>query len=406
MLYLVGETRVEREEGELAALHAEHAREFVRRFGPGPPRQFFAPGRVNLMGAHLDYNGGPVMPVAIDRGTFIAVRPRADRRVRFASTFASEGFDADLDGLPDVRAGTWCDYPLGVLREVLAGVTGDRVEGLDVLFGGNLTVGAGLSSSASICVGTALALSEVWGLGLDAMVRVRAALRAERDFVGVRCGIMDPFAVGLARPGSLLWLDCKDESTRHLPFDFDRISLAVADSGVRRELAAGLFNERVDECRRAFEILREEQPDATCLRDVFPDTLAARRSALGPLLARRAQHVIEEVGRTLAARDDLLDGRPAGFGARMTSAHGSLRDLFEVSCPELDCLVETAATVDGVLGARLTGAGFGGCAVILVRRGGEAELNARLTEAFRARFAQEAVVEVYSADRGPREVEV
>jgi galactokinase len=379
--------------------------EFVDRFGSPRPRQFFAPGRVNLMGAHLDYNGGPVMPLAIDRGTFIALRPRADRRVRFASTIAPEAFEADLDHLPTARCGSWADYPLGVLREVLASSDGADVAGLDILFGGNLAVGAGLSSSASICVGTALALSEVWDLDLGTMARVRAALRAEREFVGVRCGIMDPFAIGLAREGSLLWLDCKDESTAHLPLDSGRVSLVVADSGVRRELAAGFFNRRVDECRRAFEILRPGQPDATCLRDILPETLEALRSELGGELERRASHVVGEVARTFEARDALLDGRLGEFGERMSRAHESLRDLFEVSCPELDCLVETAVAQDGVLGGRLTGAGFGGCAVILVRRGAEADAMARVGEVFRARFGRETAVEVYGADSGPREIE-
>jgi galactokinase len=376
--------------------------EFEQRFGSPRPRQFFAPGRVNLMGAHLDYNGGPVMPLAIDRGTFVALRARADRRLRFASTFSTESLEADLDELPPARSGSWWDYPLGVLREVPVNAA---ASGLDVLFGGNLAVGAGLSSSASICVGTAMALSEVWGLDLDPMARVRAALRAEREFVGVRCGIMDPFAIGLAKQGSLLWLDCKDESTLHLPLDFERVSLVVADSGVRRELAAGFFNQRVDECRRALEILKEAQPDAACLRDVLPETLEARRGALAEVLERRASHVVGEVARTFEARDALLEDRPGDFGERMTRAHESLRDLFEVSCVELDCLVETAVAQEGVLGGRLTGAGFGGCAVILVRRGAEEGLVARLGEVFRARFGRETAVEVYAADRGPREIE-
>jgi galactokinase len=390
-----------------AEFAAAHVRAFLARFGPGgAPRVWFAPGRVNLMGAHLDYNGGPVMPTAIDRGTFVAARPRRDRRVVLASTLDAAGAEHDLDALPRARAGRWTDYPTGVLLEILAlaEAQGARGRGLDVLYGGNLPVGAGLSSSASICVGTALALDAVHGLGLPPIELVHAALRAERGFVGVQCGIMDPYAVGLARERALLWLDCKDRTSAYLPLDHDRLGIAVADTLVRRELAQGAFNERVAQCRAAFEALRARQPDATCLRDVRRATLDAHAHELDPLVARRARHVVDEVERTFAARDALQAGDAAGFGARMTAAHESLRRLFEVSVPELDRLVESAVATPGVHGARLTGAGFGGCVVALLERGAEAELTARLTRDFESAFGRAPRVEHYAGDRGPREI--
>ncbi len=392
---------------ELERSLLEHQAVFQRRFGAGgAARLWFSPGRVNLMGAHLDYNGGPVMPTAIDRGTFLALRPRSDGRIRLASTLEPGELELGRDELPRAPARRWWDYPVGVLRELQerAGQRGLRGPGFDLLFGGNLPVGAGLSSSASICVGTALALADSWGLDLPRLELVRVALAAERGYVGVQCGIMDPFAVGLARAGSLLWLDCKDESSAWMPLDTQRYTIAVADTLVRRELAQGAFNERVRQCAQAFAALAPAQPGASCLRDIRLETLEAQRSALDPLLARRAEHVVREVARTFAARDALLRGDLAGFGAQMTRAHASLRDLFEVSVPELDTLVEAATACEGVAGARLTGAGFGGCAVVLLRRGAEPELLERLQRAFQARFGRAPSIEFYDGDEGPREV--
>ncbi len=386
---------------------AAHEAAFVQRFGSaGRPRLFFSPGRVNLMGAHLDYNGGPVMPTAIDRGTFLAVRPRTDRRVLLASTLEPGGTELDLSDLPARPARRWWDYPVGVLRELSsrASLAGMQLTGVDLLFGGNLPVGAGLSSSASICVGTALVLAEISGLELSRIELVQVALSAEREFVGVQCGIMDPYAVGLARPGQLLWLDCKDRTSSWMPLDAREVSIAVADSLVRRELAQGAFNERVRQCAEAFRHLAAFEPGATCLRDIRLATLEKHGGELASVLARRAEHVIREVARTFAARDALRRGDARGFGEEMTRAHASLRDLFEVSVPELDTLVGSAVTVEGVLGARLTGAGFGGCVVVLLRRGAESDLSERLTGEFRARFGRDPVVAFFGGDPGPREL--
>ena len=386
-----------------AQLVRPHALAFGRHFGPGPdPRLFFSPGRVNLMGAHLDYNGGAVMPMAIDRGTFIALRRRRDERIALASTHAPTTFACQVGELPEVPLGQWVDYPLGVLRGLLA--RGFALPGLEILFGGNLPVAAGLSSSASICVGTAFALDRLLELDLGALDRVRVALEAERGFVGVQCGIMDPYAVGLAREGHILALDCRDETYEHLPLDMRTLSVGVADTGVRRELAQGEFNRRVDECREAFRVLARAVPGATCLRDVPLEALAACAGQLAAPIERRARHVLEEVLRTERARAALAAGDPATFGRMMLAAHRSLRDLFEVSVPELDCLVEIAESCPSVLGARLTGAGFGGCAVFLLRCEGEAELAEAIAAIYPERFGARPELAFFQGDRGPREI--
>ena len=379
------------------------------RFGTGEtPHVFFSPGRVNLMGAHLDYNGGPVMPTAIDRGTFLALGRRTDGRLRLASTLSEHEVELELTDLPDERAGRWTDYPLGVVRALVAGAreagTGAEITGIDCLYGGNLPVGAGLSSSASICVGTAHALDTVWGLGLDEHAKIRAALSAEREFVGVQCGIMDPFAVMLTRPGHLLWIDCKDESVQHVPLDTGRAAICVADTGVRRELARGAFNERVSQCAEAYRALAPFAPGATCLRDVTPEVLEAHASELDPVLAKRARHVVTEVRRAEAAREALERGDLAGFGGAMSAAHESLRDLFEVSIEELDGLVAAALEWDGVFGTRLTGAGFGGCIVVLLDTGACEGFAEHLGERYEARFGRRPTVELFHGTSGPREL--
>lgn len=366
----------------------------------GKPRVFFAPGRVNLMGAHLDYNGGPVMPMAIDRGTYVAARPRTDGVVRLASLVEHGRAELDSARLPVRPLGVWHDYPVGVLRALAERLPAGA--GVDLLFGGNLPIGAGLSSSASICVVTALALSNCLDLDLAPEDWVDIALSAERGFVGVQCGIMDPFAVGCSRPGHLLWLDCSDRSFDHLPLDADRVAVATADTGVRRELAGGTFNQRVEECAR---LSRELDPKARFLRDVDPALFREREGDLPRELAARGRHVFSELARTFEARDALQAGDVAGFGRRMTESHASLREDFEVSIDELDALVEISSTVPGFLGSRLTGAGFGGCTVVLLERGAEEELRRRLDEGYQERFGRRPMVRTFAGDPGPRELD-
>jgi len=374
---------------------------------PQHVRVFFAPGRVNLFGGHLDYNGGPVMPTAIDRGTFLAVRPRVDRILRLESQLDSQGIQFGLDQVPKDRSGRWVDYPVGVIRELLLGSGSPsphaHLRGLDVLYGGNLPVGAGLSSSASICVGTAFAMDRVWELGLDRMAQVSAALAAERNFVGVQCGIMDPYAIGLAKPGHLLWLDCKDQSYEHLAVDFSALAIVVANSGVQRELAAGEFNKRVQQCKQAFEALQPYQPGATCLRDIEQELFERHRGRLQPVLARRAMHVVSEVKRTFSARAALLAGDYSALGASMTKTHQSLRDDFEVSSPELDLLVDAATEAEGCFGSRLTGAGFGGCTVLLVDPAHVPQVVQHVQTRYSAEKGWVPAVEVFHGDQGPRE---
>lgn len=385
-----------------------HRGAFAECFGSaGGVRTFFSPGRVNLFGGHLDYNGGPVLPTAIDRGTFVAIRAREDGEVRMVSRFAEAEGRFKATELPVSPRGEWYDYPLGVLL-ALARLDESMAErmggGFDVLFGGNLPVGAGLSSSASICVGTTFALDAVFGLGLDPIQRVEAALDAERGFVGVKCGIMDPYAVGFARPKHVLWLDCKDETFEHLPMDFDRVSIGVVDTGIQRRLARGEFNRRVTECAAAFDALRIYAPEARVLRDINRAVLSEHGYELDADLLRRATHVVEEVERTFVAREALLSGDLETLGRCMTETHASLRDRYDCSCEELDVLVHAATELGGALGARLTGAGFGGCAVMLIAAGDEQRVSEAVVGEYERRYGRRPPIAFFQGDEGPREI--
>lgn len=387
-------------EALMGALRA-HGVRFQELFPGAPARLFFSPGRVNLMGAHLDYNGGTVMPMALDRGTFLALRPRADRRLVLASTLEGERVTVELDALPTKSRGRWFDYPLGVLVHLLR--THPVARGAEILFGGNLPIGAGLSSSASISVGTAFALRALWGAAPDPMACIEAALWGERQWVGVQCGIMDPYAVALSRPGHVLWLECREARYEHLPFDSGELAIAIVDSGIRRELAKGDFNRRVEECQEAFRRLAPRAPGARVLCQVPAAVVEEAAEELGPLLARRARHVVGEVARTRAARQALERGDIVEFGRCVSATHVSLRELYAVSVPELDRIVALAQAWPGVLGARLTGAGFGGCAVVVLRPGALPGFGEHVERGFERDFGRRPPVFFFRGDAGPRE---
>jgi len=364
------------------------ARLFRERFG-GEGRLFFASGRVNLLGAHVDYHGGLVLPVAVDRGVFAAARVRADRVVRLVSANFSAAFEWSLDAPPSAAAAGWSVYPLGVL--VTLEREGARLPGLDLAFGGDLPVGAGMSSSAAVLVATATAvaaLTDRAGRDLPPIEVARLAHRAETQFVGVKCGIMDPFASALGGAGRALWLDCKDESFDHVPLPTARMAMVVLDSMTRRELKDGGFNRRVAESTGALRKLQARLPGITCLRDVDPEQLDAHRGALDDLEWRRARHVVTEVARVRRARELLREGRLLEFGQLMWLSHLSSRHFYEVSTERLDALHEFSLGHAACYGARLTGAGFGGCALALVRAGEVEPFCAHVAERFAVRFGQ------------------
>jgi galactokinase len=352
------------------------------------PRIFFAPGRVNLLGAHLDYNGGKVLPVALGRGTYVALAQSERPTSRFASL--------DLPGEFEMEPGEeiasellgWAAYPVGVWLEL-----GDRCPGpFDFLVAGNLPRGGGLSSSASLSVATAFGLLSLGGNGVDPEEVANLAWAAETSFVGVQCGIMDQYASAISEQGRVLLLDCHVREYELLPFAED-LELVVLDTRKPRTLVTSAFNQRVDECHRALDVLKIESPDLPVLAHAQTAEVEAAAEALGPVLSKRARHVVEESARMEQVRAVLEADDHAALGALVRASHDSCRELYEVSCAELDFLVEGVCAFDGVHGARLTGAGFGGCVVALVEPGCfRAEEEASLLQAYAECFGFEAAV--------------
>ena len=368
---------------------------FESRFGRPPTAVAAAPGRVNLIGEHLDYNEGHVLPVAIDRSVMVAFAPRPDRLVRLYSLDFEQESAFDLDEIEKDPEAPWSDYVRGVawaLREA-----GHRLSGLDAALQGDVPVGAGLSSSAALEVAALGACEAASGLRLDGRDLALLGQRAENCFVGVACGIMDQMAAALSRAGHALLIDCRSLEHEAVPLPLEDsgsgggagLRLVVADSGVRRALLDSQYNLRRQECQRAAELLAAAIADrpVTALRDVRPEDLARHGDSLPPNLLKRARHVVEEERRVLLSVEALRTGDVEAFGEMLNASHRSLRDDYEVSSPELDLLAELAWAQPGVLGSRLTGAGFGGCTVSLVR--------AEAVEAFR-----EGVVARYCAETG------
>lgn len=377
---------------------AEHHR------GP-TPGVFFAPGRINLIGAHLDYSGGDVMPLAVDLGVYVAARTNADGRLRLRSLDQEVVVDVPVAALGERRDPDhgWASYPLGVLRIFRdeTGVGG----GVDLVFGGDLPMASGMSSSAAIEVATAFALDALHDTGLDALALARIAHRAETDYVHVQCGIMDQFASALARPGHALLLHCHDATFEHVEMRGSGFEILVMDSRKPRMLANSAFNERVRECREAHEILRRHARDLPYLAAYQAADLERAGDALTGKHRMRARHVIEEMVRVRRAVQALREGDVAAFGAMLTESHRSTSIHYEVSCEELDALTSLACEQPGVFGARLTGAGFGGCAIALIEPGTARGVEAPVAAAFTARFGVEPRFMVLHAGGGPRRIE-
>jgi galactokinase len=338
---------------------------FVERYGR-KPRLFRAPGRVNLIGEHTDYNQGFVLPMAIDRETVVAASTRDDRRVRAFSMSLSEEVEFNLDHPGAKRRGLWLDYLEGVAWAL--GQDGVNLNGADLMILSDVPVGAGLSSSAALEVSVGLALASVSGREVDAVKLALAGQRAEHEYVGTKSGIMDQFIATLGQRGQALLIDCRSLSAEPIPLDTSDALVVICDSQVKHELSSSEYNTRRVECERGVELLREVLPEIQALRDVTVADFERHKGILPEPVRRRCRHVITENERTLSAAEALRRKDLEEMGRLMNASHRSLRDDYEVSCAELDLLVEIAGNFRDCLGARMTGGGFGGSTVNLVRR--------------------------------------
>ena len=358
----------------------DDAREgFEAVFGTAPDGLWSAPGRVNLIGEHTDYNEGFVLPFAIDRRTVVALGVRDDRRVRVASTFADELAEIDLDALaPDALDG-WSAYPLGVAWAFSEfGADLAAVPGVDLFIDSDVPVGAGLSSSAAIESAVALALNDVWQLGLDRRTLARVGQRAENVAVGAPTGIMDQSASLLGQVDHAVFLDCRTLESELVPLGLAEAGLAilVIDTGVKHSHATGGYGERRAACERGAAAM-----GASSLRDLTVDDLPRAQQLLDDVTFRRIRHVITENQRVLDTVAVLREQGASAIGELLDASHRSMRDDFEISVPELDLAVETAVGA-GAIGARMTGGGFGGAAIALVRVGDLSRVQVAVDNAF------------------------
>jgi len=330
-------------------------------------RVFFAPGRVNLIGEHTDYTGGYVFPAALSYGTWLGVRPRTDGRFRFFSTSFDKQVEIGAEELAYSAEDGWSNYPKGVLWMLQQ--EGHAFPGYDFVFHGNIPNGAGLSSSASISMVTALALRDLGQLPLTTIDLVKLTQRMENQYMGVSCGIMDQFAVGMGKAGQAMLLRCETLEYEYVPLELGDYSLVIINSNKRRELADSKYNERVAECATGFAQLQKQLPHVPNLGNVnAADWERFQDEVADPVIRKRLEHVIRENDRVKRSAESLRQGDLLAFGDYMRQSHESLRDLYEVTGKELDALVEVAWKAEGCIGARMTGAGFGGCTVNLVHR--------------------------------------
>jgi galactokinase len=359
-----------------------------------------APGRVNLIGEHTDYNDGFVLPIAINRYTTVRLQPRDDEWVRVYScgfgSLVEIPLQPDADSVPQ----DWARYVHGVIRVLQS--EGLTLRGADLQIESTVPVGAGLSSSAALEVACAVALLHGAGISLDLTVLAKLCQRAENDYAGAHCGIMDQYAACHAQQGQALLLDCRSLTHRYLPVDFADTPavFVVCNSGVRHELASGEYNLRRSQCQIGLQALQRRNPEILSLRDATDIPIEALAPSMDTTIQRRVRHVISENERVLAAAAALERGDAKAFGGLMSDSHRSLRDDYEVSCHELDLLVEIALGIEGVLGARMTGGGFGGSTVNLVDASAVESFMTQLDRSYATATGRQAQLFVCSSAAG------
>jgi galactokinase len=370
--------------------------EFKKRFNKEAEHIFFSPGRVNLIGEHIDYNGGKVMPCAIELGTWLAVSKNTDKLFRFHCLNFPETAELHLQHSYSRSGKTWFNYPLGVIDYIIRQEY--AVSGLDLLFYGNLPIGAGLSSSASIEVLTGFAFTNMFGLPLEKLDIALLSKKVENEFIGVNCGIMDQFAVAFGEKSKAILLNCDTLEYEMLPFETGDHKLLIINTNKQRTLADSKYNERFAECGAALKALKKKLT-VNNLCEIEIETYQQHKHLISdPVLQKRALHVIAENFRVREATRALLQCDLENFGQLMYSSHQSLKDLYEVSGVELDTIVAFCKEYEGCIGARMTGAGFGGCAIALVRKEKLDDFTSKLHEHYKSSIGYDA--SVFSSEIG------
>ena len=355
---------------------------FVELFGE-TPRLFRSPGRINLIGEHTDYNQGFVLPASLDKAVFFAITPRQDNRVILYAVDLDETYEFTLDDLskPDQ---SWPYYQLAVVDQLAK--NGYQIGGFQTAFGGDIPLGAGMSSSAALECCLLFALNELFGLGLSRMEIVKLGQKAENQYVGVQSGIMDQFASVFGKEESVIRLDCRSLDYEYFPFPMHEYMLVLCDTNVKHSLASSEYNTRRKECEAGVAILQKYHPEVQSLRDATPAMVEQHRDELGDVIYRRCKYVTEEIVRVQEACELLLQGDLTSFGRKMYETHDGLQHEYEVSCEELDFLVDQARMDPDVLGARMMGGGFGGCTLNLIKNTAVDAFETQMKEAYRQAF--------------------
>jgi galactokinase len=344
----------------------ELRQKFFEKFGDGQVHGFFAPGRVNLIGEHTDYNGGYVFPCALSFGIYCLIRKTKRKSVRLASLNMSFEADISVIDLNKPVGKEWVNLPVGVFAQFLK--MGLKFEyGADILFYGDIPTGAGLSSSAALEVATAVAINETYGFKINRIELIKMSQKAEHEFAGVQCGIMDQFASGMGKKNHAIFLNCETLEYELVPILLDKVKIVISNTNSPHKLDSGKYNERVNECRSAVKSLQKFIPVKMLGEISVFDFNRLELKIENVLVRRRARHVITEIQRTRKAVECLKDNNIVEFGKLMNGSHNSLKNNYEVTGFELDTMVEEALKIDGVIGSRMTGGGFGGCTVSLVK---------------------------------------
>lgn len=363
------------------------AQMFRDRFG-GEPLLFKSAGRINLIGEHTDYNNGFVLPAAIDKAVYVAIQKREDQLFNWLAYNLDKEYEGSLGHVSPVDS-SWPNYILGVVDQLQK--KGYKIGGFNLVIGGDVPNGAGMSSSAAVECATIYALNELYNLGIDKIEMVKMAQKAEHEFAGVQCGIMDQFASMMGKKGHVIKLDCRSLEYEYVPFTFDDIEVVLFDTKVKHSLAGSEYNTRRQECEKGVAIIREKHPEVESLRDANIEMVETLLAGTGKVYDR-CKFVVEEIARLEAACEDLKQNDLAAFGQKMFATHDGLSKLYEVSCTELDFLAECAKEEPAILGSRMMGGGFGGCTINLIKKEAVEGVAARISKKYLEQFGVETEV--------------
>jgi galactokinase len=367
------------------------------------PYLFRSPGRVNLIGEHTDYNMGFVLPAAIDKSIYVAITPRNDTNCKIFAFDLNDAFEFSIESLK--KSGkNWPDYLLGIIDQLKK--EGYKFNGFNCVFGGDIPIGAGLSSSAAIEAGLIFALNHVFNLSIDKISLVKMAQKAENEFVGVKCGIMDQYINIFGKKGNVLRIDCRSLESDYFPFNYNNISIVLIDTNISHSLASSEYNQRRRECNDGVKIIKIDHPGIESLRDVSLELLNEFKSNLNPVVYKRCKYVVEENQRLLKACEALSVHDLKTFGALMYKTHEGLAKDYEVSCKELDFLVEILRDDPNVYGSRMMGGGFGGCTINIIENNAIESISKKVKVEYNKRFGMEANIYVTKINGGTNIVEV